>query len=104
MALYPEGTAPFPMDDVQRAANKANELGRQALGQNGFHADGSEGSTVNGSFVALQCITEVSFATIVGSNLSGDSLTSFLLPAGTIIYGVFTSFSTSSGVVIAYKA
>jgi hypothetical protein len=92
------------MDDVQRAANKANELGRQALGQNGYHVDGSEGSIVNGSFVALQCITEVTFATVVGSNLSGDTLSSFILPAGTILYGTFTSFSTSAGVVIAYKA
>jgi hypothetical protein len=104
MALYPEGTAPLPLDDVQRAANKANEIARQALGQSGFHVDGSEGSTVNGSFVALQCITEVTFATVVGSNLSGDTLSSFILPAGTILYGGFTSFSTSAGVVIAYKA
>lgn len=104
MSLYPEGTAPFPMDDVQRAANKANELGRQALGQNGFWVDASGGDTITGPFVALQCLTTAEFSSLVGTNLQGDGISGNSLPAGTIIYGYFTSFTTTTGLVVAYYA
>lgn len=104
MALYPEGTAPFPMDDVQRAANKANELGRQALGQNGNWVDASNGDVITGPFVALQCLTTTNFSSVVGNNLQGDLINGNDLPAGTIIYGYFTSFSTNGGLVVAYYA
>ena len=102
MALYPEGTAPFPMDDVQRAANKANELSRQALGQNGFYYDNSAGDTITGPFVAIQCTQETTFNTLNGTNLNGDL--PITVPAGYTIYGYFTSFVASAGGVIAYYA
>jgi hypothetical protein len=104
MALYPEGTAPFPMDDVQRAANKANELGRQALGQNGFWVDNGSNNIITGPFVALQCLSAVEFSILAGTNLQGDGISGNSLPAGTIIYGYFTSFQTTTGLVVAYYA
>jgi hypothetical protein len=105
MALYPEGTAPLPMDDVQRAANKANELSRQTLGQNGCIATDS---TATGNFVAIQCIQDCSFDLL--TTVSGDGDFFFLvdngvtIPAGTIFYGAFTNISSLGGIYIAYKA
>jgi hypothetical protein len=105
MALYPEGTAPFPMDDVQRAANKANELGRQALGQSGAVA--SDGVST-GNFIAIQCITDCNFDLLTTSSASFDFSyvvdNGTTIPAGTVIYGGFTEIGSTGGVYIAYKA
>jgi hypothetical protein len=105
MSLYPEGTAPLPLDDVQRAANKANELSRQALGQGG--AVVSDG-VATGNFIAIQCITNCIFDSLTTNSASFnfsffvDSGTT--IPAGTIIYGSFTEIGSIGGVYIAYKA
>ena len=117
MALYPEGTSPLPLDDVQRAANKSNEIGRQALGQNGA-VYVNDGSTIIGNFVAIQMVTDTIFSGI-NTTFSGlDSVDPGLLqamdcctdttpatfPAGFILYGPFIGFNLTSGSVIAYKA
>lgn len=103
MAIYPEGTSPLPMDDVQRAANKANEMSRQALGQNGAIA--SE-SYVTGNFVAVQTITDAMIFDELNTAPSADFSALFgqPLPAGTILYGPFTSVSSTGGYYVAYKA
>ena len=51
------------------------------------------------SFIAIQVITDCSI-TLVG-NITG--ITTVALPAGTIVYGRYTSLTLASGSVIAYN-
>lgn len=104
MALYPEGTAPLPLDDVQRAANKANELSRQALGQNGAVVLSGSANISGINFVAIQFLasTAVTVLTAPGITGAGSLLTTF--PAGVTIYGDFRAITITSGLLIAYKA
>ena len=52
------------------------------------------------SFHAINCITDTVFSAIV-DNISGP-MTGVTFPAGTILYGICTSFTLQSGSVIAY--
>lgn len=52
------------------------------------------------SFHAIQCITDTVFSAIA-NNITGTQ-TGVTFPAGTIIYGICTSFTLTSGSVIAY--
>jgi hypothetical protein len=90
------------MDDVQRAANKANVLARESLGQNGAVASDS---SVTGNFVAVQCLDNCSFDDLTASNADFSMLLGgYAIPAGTIIYGSFTYIASNGGYYIAYKA
>lgn len=104
MALYPEGTAPQPLDDQQRALNKANEISRQALGQNGAVVLSGSSNISGINFVAIQFLasTTVTVLTAPGITGAGSLLTTF--SAGTTIYGDFRAITISSGLLIAYKA
>ena len=106
MALYPEGTFPLPLDDVQRAANKANELSRQALGQNGavvLHTGNLTSPT--DSYVSLVILKNSEIASITApaivyaADLIGHSLT-----AGVTINGDIRQVTLTSGTAILYKA
>jgi len=57
----------------------------------------------NGNFYAIQILTATVFNTsgTVG-NLTGDALTGVSFPAGTVIYGGWTSIQLVSGSAIAY--
>jgi hypothetical protein len=103
MALYPEGTAPLPMDDVQRGANKANELSRQALGQSGSVVLSGTGNA-SGAFVALQFLASTVVVSLTAPGITGVANLQGTYSAGTTIYGDFRAVSITSGLVIAYKA
>jgi len=74
-----------------------------ALGQRGFiYTDDT--TLVNGNFAAIQIIADTVFAALTALNSTVGGLVGVTLPAGTIIYGPFTSYDLASGKVIAYKA
>ena len=52
-------------------------------------------------FYVIQCITDTVFSAMV-DNISG-TMTGVTFPAGTTIYGLTSSFTLTSGSVIAYK-
>ena len=104
MALYPEGTAPLPMDDVQRAANKANELSRQTLGLSGSTVLSGTGTASNGPFVAIQALSNTAVSAITAAGITGSASLVTTLAAGTIVYGDIRSVTITSGLLIAYKA
>ena len=64
-------------------------------------------TTYTGNFYAVQVIADavlnVTDSSKYVGNLTGDSLTGVTFPAGTVIYGVFTTFTLVSGKVIAYQ-
>jgi hypothetical protein len=103
MALYPEGTAPLPLDDVQRAANKANELGRQALGQSGAVVLSGATSSGAGNFVAVQFINSTVVASITAPGITNAASLQTTIPAGTVIYGDIRSITLTSGLAVVYK-
>ena len=53
-------------------------------------------------YCVIQVIIDAVFTAIAGS-ISGNTFTGETIPAGTLIYGNFTSVTLSSGKVIAYK-
>jgi hypothetical protein len=106
MALYPEGTAPLPLDDVQRAANKANELARQDLGQNGAIVLSTANPTApSDMYVSLTVLTATTIASVTAPGITNpSSLTAVSFPAGTIIKGDIRAVTLTSGLAILYKA
>jgi hypothetical protein len=105
MALYPEGTAPQPLDDQQRALNKANELSRQDLGQNGAIVLATGNLTAPlGSYVSLVVLTATVISSITAPGITNpSSLTGVSLAAGTVIKGDIRAVTLTSGLAILYK-
>jgi hypothetical protein len=103
MALYPEGTAPLPMDDVQRAANKSNELSRQTLGLSGSTVLSGTGTASDGPFVAIQILKDTSISAITAPGINGSASLATSINAGSIIYGDIRSVTITGGLLIAYK-
>ena len=75
-----------------------------AVGQNGARVVTSLASPINGSFGAIQATEDATFTSITASNWTGDSTLNLKLPAGASIFGAFTTFTLTSGKVIAYNA
>ena len=77
------------------------ELERAKAGQYGLIWE--VGTTaITGSFCKLKCITETTFAKLT-DNITGDTITAVAFPAGTVLEGLFTAFTLTSGSVLAYK-
>lgn len=75
-----------------------------SFGQNGFDYLKSGNLTVTGNhWNAIQVLETASITAL--TSVSGDSISSAqTVNAGTVIYGLFTTVTISSGVVLAYKA
>jgi hypothetical protein len=60
---------------------------------------------VTGKFYAIQALTETQFSVLTENGKTGDAMTGFAIPAGTIIYNGLgiTAFTLASGRVRAYK-
>jgi len=60
---------------------------------------------VTGKFYAIQVLEAATFTTFTESGASGDAMTGFSIPAGTILYNGLgiTAFTLSGGKVRAYK-
>ena len=58
-----------------------------------------------GDFYAIQVLAEATFATFTENGSSGDVMTGFAIPAGTILFNGMgiTAFTLTSGKVRAYK-
>lgn len=104
MALYPEGTAPLPLDDVQRAANKANELSRQTLGLSGSVVVSTASPSASGTFVAIQVLSDTVITSLTAPGITGVASLQTTLAAGTIVYGDIRAITIANGLLIAYKA
>jgi len=60
---------------------------------------------VTGKFYAIQVLSDATFSAFTENGSSGDVMTGFAIPAGTIIYNGLgiTAFTLASGKVRAYK-
>lgn len=56
----------------------------------------------DGSFGAIQAVADTVFSALVAGNWTGTT-TDLPLPAGATIFGDFTSFTLTSGKVVAYR-
>jgi hypothetical protein len=62
-------------------------------------------TAVTGKFYAIQVLEDAQFSVLTENASSGDSMTGFTVPAGTILYNGLgiTAFTLTSGKVRAYK-
>lgn len=62
-------------------------------------------TAVQGDFYAIQVLADATFTTFTENGASGDAMTGFTVPAGTVLYNGrgITAFTMSSGKVRAYK-
>jgi hypothetical protein len=62
-------------------------------------------TAVTGKFYAIQVLEAAEFSTFTENAKSGDAMTGFSIPAGTILYNGLgiTAFTLTSGKVRAYK-
>lgn len=62
-------------------------------------------TAVTGKFYAIQVLESATFSTFTENGASGDVMTGFSVPAGTILYNGLgiTAFTLSAGKVRAYK-
>lgn len=60
---------------------------------------------VTGKFYAIQVLADATFSAFTENGASGDVMTGFAIPAGTVIYNGLgiTAFTLTSGKVRAYK-
>ena len=72
----------------------------QAMGKNGFDYV-NDTNAHGGPYCALQTTQATTIGSITGEQISGSSIT---LPSGFLVMGHITSFTLSSGAVIAYKS
>jgi len=56
----------------------------------------------NGNFGAIQAVADTVFSALVAGNWTGTTA-NLPLPAGATIFGNFTSFTLTSGKVVAYR-
>lgn len=80
------------------------DLGGNTGARNGVVTE--TGTTpVTGDFYAIQVIEAATFTTFTENGASGDAMTGFSVPAGTMLYNGkgITAFTMSSGKVRAYK-
>lgn len=75
-----------------------------SVGQNGARYVSELGIQKFGNWGAIQATEDAIFSGLTASNWTGESTTGLKLPAGASIFGAFTSFTLTSGRVIAYNA
>jgi len=63
----------------------------------------SNTDAVTGHFSVIQCLTATTFAALTESNKTGQAMTGTAFQAGTILFGDFTGYTLTSGMVRAYK-
>ena len=90
-------------ENITPSVTQETDAALVALGQRGFIYT-ADTTLVNGNFAAIQIIADTVFAALTALNSTVGGLVGVTLPAGTIIYGPFTSYDLTSGKVIAYKA
>lgn len=71
------------------------------FGQRGVTVE-SGTTAVTGDFYAVQILADTTFTTFTEDNASGDAMTGFSIPAGTVLFGTITALTASSGTFRAY--
>jgi hypothetical protein len=82
----------------------AIDLNGNAGASNGVVVE-SGTTAVTGDFYAIQVLVAATFTTFTENNKTGDNMTGFEVPAGSILYNGagITAFTMSAGTVRAYK-
>lgn len=96
-------------ENISPSVTQETDAALVALGQRGMvYLNVNYQSIATENFAAIQVIDDTVFDSITATNISAtdfnDMLGTDTIPAGTIIYGPFTSVSLLSGRVICYKA
>lgn len=102
-------TTPERGDGSEATLRKLNRLANQSMGTNGSKAftpaDGA--TTPNDGFThfsAIQCVQECVFSALAGNVTNSNRLVGSVIPAGTVLFGLFTSATLTSGLAIGHHA
>ncbi len=75
----------------------------KSFGLNGGKYVSGTSANTGETWVAIQALEDTVIGSMTATNLTG-TLSAIPLPAGTVIYGIITAFTLTSGKVIAYNA
>jgi hypothetical protein len=92
-----------PKDPDSVVLKKQNLMQEQAMGKNGFRVvdDTATYGSSTESFCALQAIENTVINTLTGEQISESNVS---VPQGFLIMGHISSFSLTSGSVVAYRS
>ncbi len=63
----------------------------------------ADNSTHDGYWTAVQVVADAVFSGSTACNINGLATSSATIPAGTILFGCWTSITLSSGSIVAYQ-
>lgn len=106
---FVSSTTPDKRDGSESSLRKTNRLQNQMMGTNGAKAfvpatGAVTPATGHTYFCAIQCVQECVFAALASNITNGSTLlVGVVIPAGTVLVGLFTSATLTSGLAIAYN-
>ena len=87
--------------NITMSSSRNNTLEFSSVGSEAFT---SGGSATGQRYGALQIINDTVFSALVASNVDGiANLQTITIAAGTVLYGQFSAFTITTGVVVAHK-
>lgn len=91
------------------AAKRLKDLNDGAHAEQSFDATGLAGVRVTtttapqtGVWTAIHILEDANFSLLTDTSATGDAMTGFVIPAGTLLRGKFTAYTLASGKVRAY--
>lgn len=102
----------FLDENLSPSVTQETDASLVALGQRGCACVFDGGAVPTGNYAAVQCITDCVFNVLNTTEGAGGASPFFpivdggaTIPAGTILYGPFTSIEINvGGIIVAYKA
>lgn len=61
-------------------------------------------AAVTGQFSSIQCVTDTTFTSLTETGVVGGNINGQIIKAGTMLYGQFTGYTLTSGIVRAHHA
>lgn len=82
---------------------ESNPIATAEFGQRGVIVETGTSALTGLDAYAIQLLADTEFATLTESNKTGDNMTGFSIPAGTVLFGNFSAVTLTSGAVRIYS-
>jgi hypothetical protein len=106
---FKTATTPAAGDGSESSLRKLNRLANQSMSTRGSKAfTQADGATTPADgfthFSAIQCVQECVFSDLTGNVTNVTRLEGVAIPAGTVLLGLFTTATLTSGLAIGHHA
>jgi hypothetical protein len=81
---------------------ESNPIATAEFGQRGVIVETGTTAITGIDAYAIQLLADTTFATLTEDNKSGDNMTGFSIPAGTVLFGNFRAVTLTSGAIRIY--